>query len=160
MKSRDYRAIVNDQFDFSELELDSFDVIPSGTRTFHILRNNRSFHAEIVRADFAHKELAIRVNGTRYDVRLADAFDQLVRRLGLAAGSSQVVKDIKAPMPGLVLQINVKAGDSVEEGDALLILEAMKMENVLKAPGSGTVKKVSVDKGQAVEKNQLLIEME
>ena len=76
------------------------------------------------------------------------------------AGSAQVVKDIKAPMPGLVLQISVGPGDTVEKGDPLLILEAMKMENVLKAPGSGTVKKVSVNQGQAVEKNQLLIEME
>ncbi len=160
MKSQDYQATVNDQFDFHELQLDAFDVIPTGLRTFHILRNNRSFHAEVISADYEKKELAIRVNGTRYDVRLADTYDQLVRKLGLAAGSAQVVKDIKAPMPGLVLQISVGPGDTVEKGDPLLILEAMKMENVLKAPGSGTVKKVSVNQGQAVEKNQLLIEME
>lgn len=160
MKSQDYKASVNGYFDFDDLQLDSFDVIPSGPRTFHILRDNRSFHAEVISADYEKKELAIRVNGSRYDVRLADTYDQLVRKLGLAVGSAQVVKDIKAPMPGLVLQINVKPGDAVEKDSPLLILEAMKMENVLKAPGSGTVKKVAVNKGQAVEKNQLLIEME
>lgn len=160
MKSQDYKAIVNDHFEFENMALEEFDVIPTGNGHFHILRNNRSFHAELIHADYEQKLLAIRVNGTRYDVRLADRYDQLVRKLGLAAGSAQVVKDIKAPMPGLVLQLNVKAGDSVEKGEALLILEAMKMENVLKAPGAGIVKKVSVEKGDAVEKNQLLIEME
>ena len=62
-------------------------------------------------------------------------------------------------MPGLVLEIMVKAGDEVKKGDALLILEAMKMENVLKATGDGTVKSVSVSKGAPVDKGTILIEM-
>ena len=61
-------------------------------------------------------------------------------------------------MPGLIIDLKVKTGDTVKAGDSLLILEAMKMENMLKSPGDGVVKNVKVKKGDAVEKNQVLIE--
>jgi biotin carboxyl carrier protein len=80
--------------------------------------------------------------------------------MGLSLGNAQMVNDIKAPMPGLILEVNVKEGDEVKEGDYLLVLEAMKMENALTAPRDAVIKSISVEKGQTVEKNQLLIEME
>jgi biotin carboxyl carrier protein len=72
--------------------------------------------------------------------------------------NSQAAKEIKAPMPGLIFDIKVKEGDEVKKGDAVLILEAMKMENILKSPGDGTVKSIKIKKGQSVEKNQVLIQ--
>ena len=63
-------------------------------------------------------------------------------------------------MPGLVLDVKLNVGDSVEKGDSILILEAMKMENVLKSPAEGVVKSIHINKGDAVEKNQLLISFE
>jgi biotin carboxyl carrier protein len=69
------------------------------------------------------------------------------------------VGDLKAPMPGLVVDIPVKEGDTVSKGDTLVILEAMKMENALKAVADATVKKIAVTKGQAVDKNTLLIQL-
>ena len=68
------------------------------------------------------------------------------------------VKNIKAPMPGMVLNILVEDGDTVTKDQAVVILEAMKMENVIKSPVDGTIKKVGVTKGVAVEKNTILIE--
>ncbi|MEM1216899.1 MAG: biotin/lipoyl-containing protein, partial [Bacteroidota bacterium] len=68
--------------------------------------------------------------------------------------------DVLAPMPGLILDVLVAAGQAVEKGTPLVILEAMKMENVLKAAGPGTVKAIAVQQGAAVDKKQLLIEME
>ena len=68
--------------------------------------------------------------------------------------------DIKAPMPGKVLQVLVNAGDTVEEGQALLVLEAMKMENVIKAIAEGVVLDIPVSPGQAVEKGSLLVAFE
>ena len=68
-----------------------------------------------------------------------------------------VIKDIKAPMPGLILDIMVEVGQEVKKGDALMILEAMKMENVLKSTGEGTITSIEVEKGQSVEKNNILI---
>jgi biotin carboxyl carrier protein len=61
-------------------------------------------------------------------------------------------------MPGLIIDLKVKVGDKVKTGDALLILEAMKMENILKSPGDGTVKNVTVKKGDSVEKGHILVE--
>jgi biotin carboxyl carrier protein len=61
-------------------------------------------------------------------------------------------------MPGLVHQILISEGQIVKKGDALLILEAMKMENVIKSPADGTATKIRVSKGQNVEKNQVLIQ--
>ena len=81
-------------------------------------------------------------------------------RLGLSVGGVQQQNTVKAPMPGLVLQILVEPGQVVQKGDPLLLLEAMKMENVIKAAGHGQVKTVAVEKGAAVDKGQLLLEME
>ena len=66
-------------------------------------------------------------------------------------------EEIKAPMPGKILEIRVKEGDSVNEGDVLLILEAMKMENEIMAPVSGVVKGIYVSTGQMVDTDDLLI---
>jgi biotin carboxyl carrier protein len=73
------------------------------------------------------------------------------------SGGAKKMKELKAPMPGLVVKIEVKPGDEVQKDQPLVILEAMKMENVLKAVGNATVASVEVKQGQAVEKNQVMI---
>ena len=82
----------------------------------------------------------------------------LINEMGFEIGATNKVNVIKAPMPGLILDILVKEEDEVQENDNLLILEAMKMENVLAAPRTGKIKAISVEKEDAVNKNQLLIE--
>jgi biotin carboxyl carrier protein len=67
------------------------------------------------------------------------------------------VSDLKAPMPGLVLQILVEPGQEIKKGDKILILEAMKMENAIKAPADAIVAQIHINPGTAVDKNQLLI---
>jgi biotin carboxyl carrier protein len=85
----------------------------------------------------------------------------MLDKMGMSATSDEKMDNVKAPMPGLVLDILVEAGQSVNKGDNLLILEAMKMENIIKASGNGVVKNININKKDAVEKNQLLmIEME
>jgi biotin carboxyl carrier protein len=68
--------------------------------------------------------------------------------------------DVKSPMPGLVLEVNVAPGAEVKKGDSLVILEAMKMENVIKSPADGIIKEVFVKPTEAVEKNVVLISFE
>lgn len=123
------------------------------------LYNNHSYQAELISYNENDKIAVIKLNNNRYEVKLKDDTDLLLEQLGIT-GKTHKVQNIKAPMPGLVLRINVKEGDSVSKGDGLLVLEAMKMENLLKAPADGKVKKVYVEKGAKVEKNQPLIEME
>ena len=70
---------------------------------------------------------------------------------------SKKISDLKAPMPGLVVEVAVVDGQEVSKGDRLVVLEAMKMENILKAPADAIIKKVNVKKGSTVEKNEMLI---
>jgi biotin carboxyl carrier protein len=100
------------------------------------------------------------VEGDTFDVEIKDELAQMLDQLGFSAVSTRQIKEIKAPMPGLVLDIHVEAGQEVLEGDKILILEAMKMENSLLIHTNARIKTVLVKKGQAVDKNQVLIELE
>lgn len=124
---------------------------------FHILKDNESITAEVVSADVKLKTFQIKVNGNIHEVILKDKMDILLDKMGISSQDDNTIKDIKAPMPGLILDILVTLGDEITKGNQLMVLEAMKMENVLKAPGDGIVKSIEVVKGQSVEKNQILI---
>lgn len=124
----------------------------------HWLMNNRSYNVEVVSMDAESKTVVIKVNGTLYTVELKDRYDDLMKSLGMEGGSKNKVSVLKAPMPSMVLDILVKEGDAVEKDTPLLILEAMKMENVIKSPTSGSIKKIVAVKGTAVEKNVVLME--
>jgi biotin carboxyl carrier protein len=123
------------------------------------LYNNHSYQAELISYNENDKIAVIKLNNAPYEVKLKDDTDLLLEQLGIS-NKSQKVQHIKAPMPGLVLSINVKEGDTVNKGDGLLVLEAMKMENLIKAQAEGKIKKIHVAKGAKVEKNQPMIEME
>ena len=138
----------------------NWDILPLGNGKFHILQDNQSYEATLISADYTNKSLHIKINKNSYQVAVKDQFDQLIDKLGFATTSSKKLNNIKAPMPGLVLDILVQKGDTIQAGDSVLILEAMKMENVLKAEGEAVVKEIVVDKGNAVDKNQILIEFE
>lgn len=125
---------------------------------FHILVDHKSYRAEVIERDPAGKVLTIKINGRHYPVILRDKFDVLLEKMGMNSNAGTKVNHVRAPMPGLIIQLKVKDGDEVKAGDTLLILEAMKMENIIKAPGDAIVKSVKVRMGEGVEKNQVLIE--
>lgn len=135
----------------------SWDIIEIKNGSFHVIKDHRSYTAEVVKADHAERNFVISVNGTKYTIEVKDKFDELLKTLGMDNMNSNKVNEIKAPMPGLVLDIRVGEGTIVKKGDAVVVLEAMKMENILKSPADGVVKKINVKKGTAVEKNQVLI---
>ena len=153
------KAKVNNKFDFvidEETEKD-IDIIEVKEGVFHILKDNRSYNAEVLKANKEEKSFVIRVNGNKYTVRIKDKYDELLKELGIDITSALKVKEMKAPMPGLVLEVQVKEGDAVKKGDALVVLQAMKMENILKSPADAVVKKIHVKKEDTIEKNQSLI---
>ncbi len=158
-KNEPFHIAVNDQYQLDILpeEAARLDVVADGPNHFHILHEGRAFRAEVVQADYAARRFTLRIDGQLYHVHIADFYTRLVRQLGMGAGSGHKMNTVKAPMPGLVLQVLVQPGQTVQKGDPLLILEAMKMENVLKAANEGVVKEVAVHSGQAVEKGATLV---
>ena len=138
----------------------SWDVVEESPRSFHVIKGNKSFNVEVLAVDFNEKTCVVKVNGEKHSYTVKDRFDELLHSLGLDDLASTKVADLKAPMPGLVLSISVGEGQQVSKGDSLLILEAMKMENVIKSPADGVIKSISVDQGQTVEKNQLILNFE
>ncbi len=104
--------------------------------------------------------LKLQINGKTQEVVVHDHISILLEKLGMSEVLADKEAEIKAPMPGSILEIMVNEGDEVEEGQAILILEAMKMENMIKAPSAATIKKVNIAKGDNVEKNATLIEFE
>ena len=164
-----YKVTVNEEnersveMSASEIRVDGkaveWDLIETGKNRFHVLLNKSSYRCEVLSADAANKLLEIRVNGNIYKVTVKDRFDELLHQLGMDKMAVHKVNSIKAPMPGLVLKILVSDKQPIKEGDSVLILEAMKMENVIKSPGSGTIKTIKVKEHDAVEKNQVLIEL-
>lgn len=160
--SNSYRVKINDSYEIAvkDTAIDTLDVIPKGKNKFQIIEKNKTFKIETISNDFKKKKYQISVNGNKYLVAIKDELDVLIKKLGLSIGTNKKEKDIKAPMPGLILELLVSEGQEVKEGDSLLVLEAMKMENMLVASIDGKVKAIHVKITDAVEKKQLLIEME
>lgn len=138
-----------------ELQIDSRDL--SVTQK-HVIYQNKSYNIELVERNEDGKEVVIKVNGTLYQVGIEDQYDELLKKLGMDTSSANKVLEIKAPMPGLVLNVMVTEGQEVNKGDSLLVLEAMKMENIIKSPTGGIVKKILIQKGDKVEKNEILLQ--
>lgn len=127
---------------------------------FHIMKDHKSYRVNVVEADYEGKTFTIRVNDNYYELSAKDRFDLLLEELGMEDLAASKANDLKAPMPGMVLDILVSAGDKISKGDKLIVLEAMKMENVLKAEADATVKAIHAEKGKAVEKGQILVEFD
>ena len=134
---------VNNKFDFSLEEgfEKGIDMIEVKQGIFHIIKDNKSYTAEVLKANHEEKSFVIRVNGNKYTVQVKDKYDHLLKELGIEISSVSKVKEMKAPMPGLVVDVRVQEGDAVKKGDALVVLQAMKMENILKSPVESVIKK-------------------
>ncbi len=157
-----YKVNVNDafHFDLEEESISKLDAVKMDLNKFHVLHQNTPYKAEIVSSDFNQKNYTVSVNNNTYTVSIANALDLLIKEMGFEVGLAKQVNAIKAPMPGLILEISVVIGQSVKENDNLIILGAMKMENSFLSPRDGVIKSISVAMGDAVEKGQLLIEFE
>jgi len=120
--------------------------LPDGVRTGYVVEHDR-----------AQKTLTLSVGGFLFVALVQDRLDLMLAQFGLKDGGQAKAADLKAPMPGLVQRILVQPGQSVEKGTPLLVLVAMKMENMIKATAPGTVTKILVKEGDAVEKGHVLV---
>lgn len=162
-----YNVKVNDQYSFA-IEAENSTILVNSEavvldsaalndKSTHVIYQNQSYTIEVVSFDKAEKTATVKVNGSIYKTTVEDQFDQLLKQLGMDNLATSKVLQIKAPMPGLVLSILAAEGDEIKKGDSLLVLEAMKMENMIKSPTDGIIKKIAIKQGDKVEKNQVLI---
>ena len=160
--NNNYKLSVNNatSFEFTESDLEKLDAVRVDKSKFHVLNDSKPYQAEIISTDFIAKKYTVKVNNNTYEVAISNPLDELIKSMGIERGKTKVVNAIKAPMPGLILEISVEVGQAVKENDPLLILEAMKMENSFLSPRDGIIKSIAVVKGNAVDKGQLLIEFE
>lgn len=163
-----YIAHVNDRdYSITSDELDRLDIIVDRDGTTHLIVDNRRFPCRLLHDELDNglpgiptKSLAVEVAGRSFRIAIADEVDQLVDAMGYADVAAAGAGEVLAPMPGLVIDVMVNEGDEVDIGTPLLVLEAMKMENVLKAETAGTVRAVHVAAGDTVDKLAPLIDIE
>lgn len=148
------------EFCFTPEQVNSLDLIQKSASAFNLLHNNRSVNAFLLEKDQSAKTQTIEIEGEKFAIHIKDELDQMLDIMGFNTAAGKQIKEIKAPMPGLVLEIAVSEGQQVNEGDKILILVAMKMENSITINTATTVKRIAVRAGDAVEKGQVLIELE
>lgn len=123
----------------------------------HVIHENQSYTIEIVNFNQKNKSFTLKVNNQEISVSVQDKYDQLLKRLGMENVNKVKINKVAAPMPGMVVQIIAQIGTQVKKGENLLILEAMKMENMIKSPADGRIKSIEISQGETVDKNQVLI---
>lgn len=156
-----YQVKANDfLFLCTNAAIDNTDIVQLSPTTFNLIQDHRCVNAKLIESDPTGKRLKIEIDGEIYTIEIKDPLDQMLEKMGFGSASNKQIKEIKAPMPGLVLEIAVANGQDVKGGDKLLILEAMKMENSIMIHADAKIKKISVTAGQAVEKGQVLVELE
>jgi acetyl/propionyl-CoA carboxylase alpha subunit len=129
-----------------------------GTDVRSLLLDGASYPLVVRRGDAGHWNLHL--GGRPFVAEVVDERTRAIREMTGAVARPSGPHPLRAPMPGMVVKIEVAAGDSVAAGQGLVIMEAMKMENELKAEAGGRVRHVHVEAGQAVEKDQVLVEFE
>jgi len=138
----------------------NLDIEKIDGRTWHILKDHKSYYVQWLDRSEDGKTFNLKINGHLLELNAKDQYDLLLEQMGMSAVNTAKASKLKAPMPGKVLDVMVQPGQIVTKGEGLLVLEAMKMENVLKAEQEGTIKSVNVSVGDAVEKNNVLIDFE
>jgi len=129
----------------------------SGKGSLQVVVNGQSHEADLVSLDKEARKVTLRIEGKKLTAQIKEPVDLLFEQLGMKQTLVKKVNDLKAPMPGLIVKLLVAVGDTVKQGEPLLILEAMKMENVFKAAADVTIKEIKVSEKQSVEKGQLLM---
>lgn len=147
-------------YQVSPTDLEQLNIIHSTNSTYHVIYENQSIEIELIHLNLDKNECCLSLDGVQMIVNIQDNLAQMLSQLGFNTSSSQSEKILKAPMPGLVLTLLVAEGDIVKIGDNLLILEAMKMENIIKSPTNGTIKTINCKASNTVDKGQILIEID
>jgi biotin carboxyl carrier protein len=150
-------SLVNENNVWMENPSKSLQIVKQNDETLLLITPNKVYTITCLNVNHETKTLTLLYNGNKFNASITEPIDEILKSMGLENALTPKISDMKAPMPGLVLQVLVNAGDTVNKGDKILVLEAMKMENAIKSPTDGIVNGVLVSQGMAVDKNQVLI---
>lgn len=146
-------------FPIDNATLAAADIAKVSATEFNCISNNRSVNVQVLSEDIAANKIQVCIDGEVFEVEIKDSLYQMLDEMGFSKTVVKQVKEVKAPMPGVVLDIAVLEGDAVKEGDKLLTLGAMKMENSITISSDAVIKCIAVKPGQAVDKGQVLVEL-
>ena len=136
--------------ELSDIEGSPVRMVKLGTHVYRVVAEKRQ----------GKGRYTLWVDGYRFETEALDERTRSIRDLSAAIAGPVGPAPIVAPMPGLIVRVNVSVGDRIEAGQGLVVMEAMKMENELRATAPGTVRSVNVTPGTAVEKGALLVELD
>jgi acetyl/propionyl-CoA carboxylase alpha subunit len=136
--------------ELSDIEGSPVRIVKIGTHVFRVVAEKRR----------GRGRYTLWIDGYRFETEALDERTRAIRDLSAANAAPTGPAPIIAPMPGLIIRVNVQPGDEIEAGHGVVVMEAMKMENELRATTSGRVKRVQVTPGTAVERGALLVELE
>ena len=150
------------QLDLSQRDIGKFKVLEINHSKKEIILSNGSkkYECKILKENLINQSYIVKINGEISTIRLIKQVEKTIEKLGIQKGNQKNINILKAPMPGLILDVIVKESDLVKKGDPVIILEAMKMENILSSPVDGIVKEIKVNPEQTVEKNNILIKFD
>ena len=132
-------------------------IVKHNDETLLLITPNKVYTIRCLNVNKETKTITMLFNGNKFEAKISEPIDEILKSMGLENALTPKIANLKAPMPGLVLQVLVNPGDTVAKGDKILVLEAMKMENAIKSPTDGIISDVLAKQGMAVDKNQLLI---
>ncbi len=158
-----FKAILDKygEYEYSAQQIKDLDILKKpDADEYHMIYKGKSYNLSMISYDQQEATAVVSVNGSEYTIKIEDRWTRLIQEMGLDKQASQQIAALYAPMPGLVKAVQTAAGATAAAEDTLLVMEAMKMENLLKAPTDVTVSDVHVQPGQVVQKGDLLISFE
>lgn len=153
-------SVGKNKFFVEKKQLENIDIIRTSANSWHFILDQNSYSISLISFNEEEKKIVLKINNSEFETFIKTETDILLSKLGLDVSSVKKVNQLKSPMPGLVISIPVSEGQSVNKGEPLIILEAMKMENILKAPENVVIKKIHVSLKETLEKGQKLIDFE
>ncbi len=125
---------------------------------YHLIYNGKSITVKVNNIDLQHQVISLEINGKEFKSHLVRTIEETIDRIAhsgkLASGHQKII----SPMPGLIQKIQCTEGQAIMKGEVLVVLNAMKMENIIKAPEDGEIVKILIKEGEQVEKGKVLIQ--
>jgi biotin carboxyl carrier protein len=148
---------LNNKIDFIINTNETVGIVKNANASFMVQVDGNQVLADLVSIDEDNKEVKVKIDQQLYTVNVQEPADLLLQKVGVSIVTEKKITNLKSAMPGLVLEILVAEGQAVKKGDVLLIVEAMKMENLFKASADLTIDKIKIAEKQIIEKGQELI---